>query len=127
MQPGTERRGQPRVKTNLSVQLDLDGGTTDANIRDISLSGVCCITMSAMPVMTQVQLTIVLPGPMGTEQPIRCAGAVVRSAQLSADGGGEGFETAIFFTQLGESERAEIEDFVALQQAAAMTAQEGQA
>ncbi|HMR05444.1 MAG TPA: PilZ domain-containing protein, partial [Polyangiaceae bacterium] len=61
MTTGTERRAHPRVRADLPIQLTAEGGAADASIRDISLSGVCCITDRAMPVMTQVRLTIVLP------------------------------------------------------------------
>ena len=129
MQPGTERRGQPRVHADLPIQLALDGGATDANIRDISISGVCCETNCAVPVMTQVRLTIVLPDLLpdvlteqsGEQQPISCAGAVVRSIALP-ENGSDSFETAIFFTQMGESDRANLEDFIALRQAAGAAA-----
>ena len=103
MQPGTERRGQPRVRADLSVQLNLETGGSGANIRDISLSGVCCITDRAMPVMTQVELTIVLPTGPDATHPLTCSGAVVRSEPIPTNGDGSShFETAIFFTQMGE-------------------------
>ena len=128
MTTGTERRAHPRVRADLPIQLTAEGGAADASIRDISLSGVCCITDRAMPVMTQVRLTIVLPDRVGEPRPINCSGAVVRSARTArGPNGRERYETAIFFTELGESARNQLEDFVILRQGGDLTSQGGAA
>jgi hypothetical protein len=128
MTTGTERRGHPRVQAELPIQLTAEGGAADASIRDISLSGVCCLTDRAMPVMTQVRLTIVLPDRGGAPRPITCSGAVVRSRRTSrGPSGAERYETAIFFTELGESARNQLEDYVVLRRSGEITASEGAA
>lgn len=118
---GKERRKSRRVKAKLPVELTLSDGVSNAHVHDISLSGVRCITDRAMPVMTHVQLVLMLPGnsASGTRK-VACEGAVVRSAPVRSPAGAGGsensFDTAIFFTRMGESGRAEVEEFLALRQ-----------
>ena len=115
MKPTSERRAAPRVQMDFPGKLTLPDGTSDARIRNISVSGISCVTDRALPVMTQVELIILLPI-AGSPVPIHCAGAVVRSSPLEAHA--DQFETAIFFTELGEEARNELEDFVVLHSAA---------
>lgn len=128
MTTGMERRGHPRVRAELPIQLTAEGGAADASIQDISLSGVCCFTSRAIPVMTQVRLTIVLPDRLGDPHPISCSGAVVRSSRTGRGAGGsDRYETAIFFTELGESARNQLEDYMILRQSGESAASGGAA
>jgi hypothetical protein len=114
MQPATERRRSPRAKASAVAHLTLADGITKARLRDISSSGVRCLTDRNVPVMTQVRLVITLEVPGSDPIEIACEGAVVRSAPLPAREGDRSFDTAIFFTAMGEGTRERIEDFVEL-------------
>jgi hypothetical protein len=105
----SERRKKARVSSELDLRFDFAGRSGLARVRDISASGVRCVTDRAMPVMTQVALVIVLPTGAGVRE-ISCRGAVVRSAPAGRD---SSFETAIFFTHMSEADRIDVETFVA--------------
>ena len=126
----SERRGEPRVPADCPAELSFGEQVLQARVRDISLSGVRCVTDRAWPLMTQVQLVILLPGTGGSRR-IACEGAVVRSEPIrhalvgdalpaghvpDASRAQAGFDTAIFFTHLGEDGRTEMQGFVDLQQ-----------
>ena len=118
-----ERRRRPRVAADLDMKLDLPGHRATARLRDISTSGVRCLTDRPMPVMTQVRLVLVIPLPASRDgREIVCGGAVVRSAPApsagtpahrgESGGGLAAFDTAIFFTDMNETDRADVEAFV---------------
>ena len=109
MKLSDERRKKARVSSDLDLRFDVAGRSGLARIRDISASGVRCVTDRAMPLMTQVALIIVLPDGAGVRE-IACRGAVVRSAPNGRD---SSFETAIFFTHMSDADRIEVETFVA--------------
>jgi hypothetical protein len=96
------------------VQLALPGSVTDARVNDISVSGVRCVTDREFPIMTQVGLVLMLPAATGDPRRITCQGAVVRSDAGRTVGDGAEYDTAIFFTSMGDSDRAELGDFVEL-------------
>ncbi len=118
MQTANEKRKKPRASADLDMRFDLAGQAGFARIRDVSASGVRCVTDRALSLMTQVELVIVLPAPAGRRE-ILCRGAVVRCGPLgaSAQGATPGargptFETAIFFTQMRDTDRIDLEEFV---------------
>lgn len=114
MHTANEKRKSPRASADLDMRFDLAGQAGFARIRDVSASGVRCVTERAMPLMTQVELVIVLPAPTGRRE-ILCRGAVVRCGPIAADpsgGKGPSFETAIFFTQMRDTDRIDLEEFV---------------
>lgn len=113
MKHATERRRHARVAADIELRCEQGGRAGMAHVRDISASGVRCLTDRALPLMTQVGLVLQLPG-NGTPREIVCRGAVVRSGPIGAGaaGGSLAFETAIFFTDVTESDRVWLEGFV---------------
>ena len=121
----TERRRAPRILVEMPVTLAV-GEITErvsvpAVVEDVSLSGVRCVTARAIGVMTQVGLTLVLPADPGGDTSlgsttIACRGAVVRSIEIGANaeaGGGDArYQTAIFFTNMAESDRVALQEFL---------------
>src|SRR5262245_16820096 len=113
MKHATERRRHARVAADIELRCEQGGRSGVARVRDISASGVRCVTDRAMPLMTQVGLILQIPGASAPRE-IVCRGAVVRSGPIgNASGQGTGgFETAIFFTDVTESDRVWLEEFV---------------
>lgn len=114
MAPRTERRREPRAKPTRDLTLRLTGQPAAAEIRDISVNGVCCMTATAVPVLTQVHLVLMVPSSRGSRE-IPCGGAVVRcvkdgdaAAHASAP-----YETAIYFTDIREADRSVLAAYVA--------------
>lgn len=112
MKHATERRRHARVAADIELRCDQGGRSGVAHVRDISASGVRCVTDRAMPLMTQVGLVLQIPG-AGAPREIVCRGAVVRSGPIGGGASGSAeFETAIFFTDVTESDRVWLEEFV---------------
>ncbi len=131
-----ERRATPRSRVAFPIELSLPieasqssvslpGTSPDARaaaqVCDLSLSGICCLTTRPIGVMTQVGLLLVLPE---ADTAIDCHGAVVRSRKIGnrtsggepdeASGEEQGplYETAIFFTSMAEPDRIELQEFL---------------
>ncbi|MCG3134482.1 MAG: hypothetical protein HMLKMBBP_01789 [Planctomycetes bacterium] len=124
MAPKTERRREPRAKPTRDLTLRLTGQPAAAEIRDISVNGVCCTTTQAVPVLTQVHLVLMVPTPRGPRE-IPCGGAVVRSVKETAAPGShaaEPYETAIYFTDIREADRSVLAAYVAARRDAGATA-----
>lgn len=104
-----ERRRYPRVTADIPARLD---SRTSATVRDISRSGVRCVTESLLTPMTLVEFLLELP--VGTEkfEELQCRGVVVRSRVLDEVDGTK-FEAAIFFQDLHGDARDRIESYVA--------------
>lgn len=106
-----EKRQHPRVTADVPLRL---GPLTSAVVRDISLSGVRCVTSTPLVPMTVVSLRIELPtGQDGTEawQEVPCEGVVVRSRVFEEDGQSR-YESAILFKDLPEPMRQTLSVFV---------------
>ena len=111
----TERRRHPRVKADLGLRVGTPGREAAARVHDVSPSGIRCLTDEGLPVMTQVRVHLEIPTRNGART-IACTGVVVRSERQSRD---TGHETAIFFTEVAEADRSELEAFVLRSHAAA--------
>ncbi len=119
MQTSTERRKKPRAKADLPLHVVMPGRALGARVLDVSTSGVRCLTDRQLPVMTQVELSIVVPVAgrrvPGATRDIPCQGVVVRSRAADQESATDvaTYDTAIFFTDMRDSDRSELEDFVA--------------
>ncbi len=116
MQRTTDRRGKPRVRADFDIRLGLPGAVVPARVRDISASGVCCLTDREFPLMARVELVLLVPVPDGAASAMRevvCSGAVVRSGKRPDAPGPRPYETAIFFTESQDADREALDAFVA--------------
>jgi hypothetical protein len=108
----TERRRARRARPQVDLRMTFPGISAPADVRDVSSSGVCCTTDRPMPVLSQVHLLFLLPSSVGPRE-VSCNGAVVRCVKDGRSRGpGPIYETAIFFTNLRETDRAALEEFV---------------
>lgn len=108
-----ERRRAPRGKPSTDLRMSLPGMSAPARVRDMSSSGVCCTTDRPLPVLSHVRLAFEVAAESGSRE-IACGGAVVRCVKDGrASGGGPAtYEVAIFFTDLRETDRAALDEFV---------------
>ncbi|MEQ8767734.1 MAG: PilZ domain-containing protein [Planctomycetota bacterium] len=101
--PASERRRHPRVRVDLPLSLSFETQETEVQIKDLSLSGVCCRTPFEMNEMTQVQIAMELP--MDEPASIEIRGVVVRCEPIE-DQEPPIHDLAIFFTEFqGESQQ----------------------
>lgn len=102
-----ERRRAPRVAADLPLELKARDAGAPARLKDISRLGLCCRFPEAVPEMTLVEVGIEL----GEGRRIKAHGAVVRcEPDPTAD---EGFEVAVFFTDMPGEDRRALEDWLA--------------
>lgn len=104
-----ERRLHPRYTAPGRIELAVGDGEA-AVLKDISLSGVACVSPKAFEEMTVLDVRMSLP--VDDEQvEFQAGGAVVRS-EARPDGG---HLVAIFFTHMDEGSRQQLERFLAAQ------------
>ena len=104
-----ERRRWPRVETDLSITLVLDGREHQAKLRDVSRAGVCFFLDRQVPMMTVLALSMDLPERKGVRR-IRGQGAVVRCEKISP--GVSHYEIALYLHDMTESDREALDEHV---------------
>lgn len=110
-----EKRRYLRLKKQLPLRLS-DEGQFDitAYTRDISQRGALCELAHQIPLMSKVQIKLLLPTHESSKTasaPITCLGVVVRSQAVIKDSGAF-YDTAIFFTKLTKTDEKKIARYV---------------
>ena len=110
----SEKRLYPRLSRKLPIKI-ADAGFADViYTKDISPSGLYIETTSVIPLMTRVNITLVLPFAEGgekTERHVELNGTVVRSNLITREGGSF-YETAIFFDDISEKNKLLLTEFI---------------
>lgn len=106
-----ERRKNQRVETDLPrPALVLDDSGKPAVLKNISVSGLSCISSEPIPEMTLVDLKMQLPALPEEDldfYPLSCKGAVVRCEPMARCNSRSKWTIAIYFTEMDE-ENTEI-------------------
>jgi c-di-GMP-binding flagellar brake protein YcgR len=109
-----DRRRQPRASKQVPLSLkDAEPGIFN-EVENISSSGVLCHTAKKLPLMSRVVMKIAIEMPdafSDDTEAVACQGVVVRS-EKRPDEKNNGYETAIFFTRMSETDRGKLERFV---------------
>ncbi len=111
-----ERRRYPRIHKVIPLKVSSDKFDLVTQTKNISCNGAYCTTNKHLPVMTKLQITLLLPDKgrhRKTNDPlkVKCVGIVVRS-QKDAASKKTKFNTAIFFEQIREKERGKLEEYI---------------
>lgn len=107
----SERRKAPRVAERVTLAITDGGAAVRTETKNLSASGAYCTLERFLPPMTKLQLEFELSdGQRRTT--VRCTGVIVRVEPIVANSERGGFNTAIFFTELADRDRAAIERFV---------------
>lgn len=114
MEPNNERRRFPRVKDrNVSVKLSGDGFNAITQSLDLSASGVYCKVMERIPVMTKVEVVLVIPGRNSSSSTtMNIDGIVVREQPIKEEGHVQHYDIAIFFNSLLPKEREKLINYI---------------
>lgn len=105
-----ERRRHPRLEQN--IPLKISSGEVDivTQTRNLSCSGALCLIDKFIAPMTKLKLHLLLPlrrsHGVATKR-ISCEGVVIRSESAA-----EGFQTAIFFSDISARDSLVIREFV---------------
>jgi len=109
-----ERRKYTRINERLQFKVkaeDFDAVTETINL---SCLGVYCQLNKHIPLMTSLKIALALPyGDQGNEfDYVECNGVVVRIEKILPEANlGRVYNTAIYFTEIEESEKEKIADF----------------
>jgi hypothetical protein len=107
-----EKRAAPRHSEHLSLLVSSEPqGRFEIETLNVSLSGAYCRTRYFLPLMTKLQVTLVLPTQRKPES--LSASAVVVRINPSSDPGSAGFyEMALYFTGMDPSEQERLGAFL---------------
>lgn len=111
----TERRKCPRVLVDFPLEFTHPFPREVVQVKDLSLSGICCTTEFQLPEMTRVGIILNLPEARGRfqpKEPIKCEGAVVRCEEKEAGDAGTVYDLAIFFTDIDSDSRNVLKSFI---------------
>lgn len=115
-----ERRRMSRAEAQLSMRVE--SGTAEGAMvpivtesRNISGSGVYCLSPHYLPPLSKVALTIVLPAVPGrspSQRLLKCEGLVVRCQAGAGPARGRTYELACSFLGLEAAARERLEEYV---------------
>ncbi len=104
-----ERRLHPRYVVEGQVELGM-GKEGPALLRDVSMSGLSCVSPRSFDEMTVLEIAMELPFAAG-RRAFKAGGAVVR-CEKRREGG---HLVAVFFTQMDATNSRTLADFIAQQ------------
>jgi hypothetical protein len=104
-----ERRLHARFTVKGVVELGA-GAEGAAVLRDISMSGLSCVSPVAFDEMAILEISMLLPME-GEGLAFKAGGAVVRCQQDEPDQGGK-YQVAVFFTPMDDANRQALETFI---------------
>lgn len=112
-----ERRRAPRI-TDEGLELEVKGGDFDimTHTLNISASGIYCKVEKEIPLMSRVQLMVMIPDPAKDGKSsigVEVDGVVVRQHPVIIDGRVKHYDIAIFFENLSPKHRDMIAAYIA--------------
>lgn len=107
--PGRERRQWHRARAEWPLTIQLDDGTHEAKLRDVSRGGLCFFLDRPIREMTLLRMEFDLPVAQGVRR-ITGTGAVVRCERISQ--ALDHYEIAVFLQNMALPDRETIETYV---------------
>jgi hypothetical protein len=95
--------------------MELGAGGTSAVLKNISRSGLACISYSQVPEMTMVEMKIQLPALPEEEvdqYDFACKGAVVRCESVNRSSSKKKWLVAVYFTDMDDENRRLLEQYL---------------
>jgi c-di-GMP-binding flagellar brake protein YcgR len=108
---GAERRQYPRINRALPLKIQANGYRFATNTENVSCVGAYCHLDKYIPPFTKIAVKLVLPVKSGKSIKtvnVDCNGVVVRSE----DEKNGGFNIALFFNEIKESQRKRISQYI---------------
>ena len=107
---GAERRQYPRIEQRLPLKIAANGYDFATATQNISCVGAYCRVTKYIPPFTRVMVTLDLPiisDNAKIDRIVECKGVIVRTEDKEG-----GFNIAIFFNAITESQRNKIAQYV---------------
>ena len=107
--PAPERRISARLVDSFSFNIGYNGYDVTASIINISASGLLCRVTREVPVMSKIDMALILPSRLPSSHPdtIKVNGVVVRNEKDD-----RGWRTAIFFLDMSATHRKKLEVYL---------------
>ncbi|MBU1090955.1 MAG: PilZ domain-containing protein [Candidatus Omnitrophica bacterium] len=108
---GFERRVHPRIEQRLALKVAVNGYDFITSTQNVSCVGAYCHINKYMPPFTKVMVKLDLPiieQNRNKHLDLQCRGVVVRTEDASSGG----FNIAIFFNHINDSQRNKISQYV---------------
>lgn len=108
--PAPERRISARLVDSFSFNIGFSGYDVTASVINISASGLLCRTSRELPVMSKIEMALVLPGRAASSarpETIKINGVVVRNETDE-----RGVRAAIFFLDMSPTHRKKLEVYL---------------
>jgi len=106
---GKEKRLHPRLLHNLPMRIAVNGYDFTTTSQNISIAGAYCHVNKYVPPFTKIAVKMSLPLAVEhKESTVECKGVIVRSE----DGSKGGFNIAIFFNEINETQRKKISHYI---------------
>ena len=109
--PKIEKRQYPRVEKSLPLSVVANGYDFATSTQNVSCVGAYCHIHKYMPPFTKVMVKLNLPVTASggnKHHSVECRGVVVRTEDVERGG----FNIAIFFNEIKESERQKISEYL---------------
>lgn len=109
--PKGEKRQYPRIEQCLPLSVVANGYDFATTTQNVSCVGAYCHIHKYMPPFTKVMVKLNLPVAASCghkNYSVECRGVVVRTEDVSKGG----FNIAIFFNEIRESERQKISEYI---------------
>jgi|APTNR8051073442_1049403.scaffolds.fasta_scaffold81672_2 c-di-GMP-binding flagellar brake protein YcgR len=107
--PSPERRISARLVDSFEFSIGFDGYDVTASVINISATGLLCRTTRELPVMSKIDMALMLPSRAvpGKSDTIKIQGVVVRNEQDE-----RGTRAAIFFLDMSAPHRKKLEVYL---------------
>ncbi len=111
-----ERRGHTRAKKQLPLKIADKSFDIITETTDVSSSGIYCRVTRHLPVMSKIEVILLVPTKANGKQTkkVKCKGVVVRTEPvILSDTDKAHYNTAIFFTDIPKKDQKLLESHVA--------------
>ena len=114
-----EKRSYPRVKDRITLRsTSLAVGASEMSTIDLSLGGAHVMASRFVPLMTRVEVTLLLPPEEGIEsgpRPVRAEAVVVRIHPAEPAAEIEHYQIALFFSRMEQRDRNALARYLSSQ------------
>ena len=114
-----EKRSHPRVKDRLTLRSTSSAqGASEMSTTDLSLGGAQVVASRFVPLMTRVEVTLLLPPEEGIEsgpRPVRAEAVVVRVHPPAPQAETEHYQIALFFSHMEQRDRNALARYLSSQ------------
>ena len=119
MKSTPEKRRHPRVRDRLTLRSSSPReGVSEMSTTDLSLGGAHVLATRFFPLMTRVEVTLLLPPEEGIEsgpRPVRAEAVVVRVHPPQGVVQGQNYEMALFFSHMEQRDRNALARYLSAQ------------